>query len=205
MKTEKIPRDRYYLVYIVFYLMGVGNLMPWNFFINGKLTKNITYKCNCYNVFISQEKTYYSIILFWTVQSYWDYKFRDVGDDNHPNGSHASTFVQLAEDNDYQNFSMLLDTEQKRTELQLSFNSYLSMTNMIPNLMMLFVNAIIGHKFPMRPRLFVSLVGICILFIFSDVMTQINTDTYQFGFLGLTLASVVLITMLLITLMVKIE
>ena len=90
---------------------------------------------------------------------------------------------------------MLLDTEQKRTELQLSFNSYLSMTNMIPNLMMLFVNAIIGHKFPMRPRLFVSLVGICILFIFSDVMTQINTDTYQFGFLGLTLASVVLITM----------
>ena len=36
MKQEDVPRDHYNLVYIVFYLMGVGNLMPWNFFINGK-------------------------------------------------------------------------------------------------------------------------------------------------------------------------
>ena len=87
------------------------------------------------------------------------------------------------------------ESEQKRTELQLSFNSYLSMTNMIPNLLMLFLNAAYGHKFPMRPRLIVSLVGICILFILTDIMTQVNTDAYQYGFLSLTLVTVVFITM----------
>ena len=35
-EEEIIPKDRYYFVYIVFYLLGIGNLMPWNFFINGK-------------------------------------------------------------------------------------------------------------------------------------------------------------------------
>ena len=134
---------------------------------------------------------------FSTVQAYWDYKFRDVNDDvNHQNGSHDTTFLQVAESNSHENMTMLNDeSEQKRTELQLSFNSYLSMTNMIPNLMMLFLNAAYGHKFPMRPRLIVSLVGICILFVLTDIMTQVNTDAYQYGFLSLTLVTVVFITM----------
>ena len=31
-----IPQDKCYYVYVVFYLLGIGNLIPWNFFINGK-------------------------------------------------------------------------------------------------------------------------------------------------------------------------
>ena len=137
------------------------------------------------------------MFLFSTVQSYWDYKFRNVSDDLcHQNGSHDSTFIQHADYSSLGNSSLSAnDPEKKRTELQLSFNSYLSMTNMIPNLLMLFINATLGHKFPMRPRLIVSLVGICVLFIFTDAMTRVNTDTYQFGFLSLTLVTVVFITM----------
>ena len=33
---DTTPKDKYNLVYIAFYLMGVGVLMPWNLFINGK-------------------------------------------------------------------------------------------------------------------------------------------------------------------------
>ena len=43
---ESPPRDRFNAVYLVFYLLGMGTLLPWNFFIS--------------------------------VNSYWDYKFRDV-------------------------------------------------------------------------------------------------------------------------------
>ena len=42
-QEEIIPKDRYYFVYIVFYLLGIGNLMPWNFFINGKWKIQITH------------------------------------------------------------------------------------------------------------------------------------------------------------------
>ena len=39
---ENIPKDRYNIVCIAFYLMGVGTLMPWNLFINGKYSNDIS-------------------------------------------------------------------------------------------------------------------------------------------------------------------
>lgn len=31
------PKDKYMLSYIIFYWLGMGSLLPWNFFISGKL------------------------------------------------------------------------------------------------------------------------------------------------------------------------
>ena len=52
---ESPPRDRFNAVYLVFYLLGMGTLLPWNFFIS--------------------------------VNSFWDYKFRDVNATAYHNSS----------------------------------------------------------------------------------------------------------------------
>ena len=78
------------------------------------------------------------------------------------------------------------------TPLQLSWNSYLSISSMIPNVSFLFINAFLGHKFRSQPRLLGAMILIIVLFIFSDVMTKVNTDEWQYQFLGITLFTVVL-------------
>ena len=67
---------------------------------------------------------------------------------------------------------------------------------MIPNVIFLFLNAFIGHKFRSQPRLLAALVIIILLFTFSDVMTQVNTDTWQYEFLVVTLFTVVVINIM---------
>ena len=64
---------------------------------------------------------------------------------------------------------------------------------MIPNVLFLFINAFLGHKFRSQPRLLAALILIIVLFIFSDVMTKVDTDTWQIGFMGVTLFTVVII------------
>ena len=32
--SETPPRDRFNAVYLVFYLLGMGTLLPWNFFVS---------------------------------------------------------------------------------------------------------------------------------------------------------------------------
>ena len=134
------------------------------------------------------------------MQDYWNYKFRDISLDNNPqNGSSLernSSFIVLEEMNGTTNtyLAKSVDEEEALTPLQLSWNSYMSIANMIPNLGMLLLNATLGHKLPMRPRLVVSLIGIIVLFILTDAMTRVNTDGFQDGFLVVTLGTVVLIT-----------
>ena len=64
---------------------------------------------------------------------------------------------------------------------------------MIPNVLFLFINAFLGHKFRSQPRLLAALILIIVLFIFSDVMTKVDTDTWQIWFMGVTLFTVVII------------
>ena len=100
-------------------------------------------------------------------KDYWMYKYRDVN--NQTNTSQLSP-------------------------LQLQWNSYLSMSTMIPNLLVVLMNAAVGHKFPLAPRLIIGQLAIIVIFAITDAMTFVNTDALQMEFLIGTLTSVVVIS-----------
>ena len=68
------------------------------------------------------------------------------------------------------------------------------MANMVPKLGILILNVYHGHKWPVRPKFLIPLVAVVLLFIVTGVMTKVNTDGFQNGFLCITLVTVVLIT-----------
>jgi len=140
MDNSNAPKDPYNIAYIIFYVLGTGSLLPWNFFI--------------------------------AVDKYWKYKFRNT--------------TAIPDD----------EKGEELTELQIQWASYLSIASMIPNVLFLFLNALAGHKFKAQPRLLSALLIIIALFVFNDVMTKVNTDTWQYEFLGVTLFTVVIINIM---------
>jgi len=55
------------------------------------------------------------------------------------------------------------------------------------------LNAAFGHRWPTQPRLLVSLSVVILLFVFTDVMVKLDTDSWQDIFYYVTLISVVII------------
>lgn len=55
--TNTVPNDRFSLIYMVFYLLGMTTMIPWNFFITAEDVSG--------NSFI----TNYSIAIFWWASS----------------------------------------------------------------------------------------------------------------------------------------
>lgn len=132
------PRDKYFMAYFIFYLLGMTTLLPWNFFI--------------------------------TADDYWMYKFRDP----------HSKFT-------------LVSPPLKRTPLQASFTSYLSVASNVPNIAFLVLNAALNHRISLQARMMGSLLMMLVLFILTTVFVKVDTDPWQQQFFILTLATVVLL------------
>ena len=124
------------------------------------------------------------------MQDYWDYKFRNINHLSHLNQNITNcqtVHSSLGINNN--------DIDQKPlTPLQIQWNSYLSIASTIPQVIVLMLNAIFGHKISTNLKILTSLIGIVLLFFLTDIMTQINTDNYQNGFLILTLTTAVFIS-----------
>ncbi|CAK9820988.1 Equilibrative nucleoside transporter 3 [Anthophora plagiata] len=115
---------------------------------------------------------------FITADDYWMYKFREV----HKNLTQESVNYTCAE-----------DLEEKRTDLQASFISYLNVASAIPNTLFLIINAFISKRVPLRVRMVGSQCAILLFFILTTVFVEINTDKWQRVFSVITLTTVAII------------
>ena len=91
--------------------------------------------------------SHFLILYCLLVDPYWKYKFRNTTVEYNPDDL---------------------------TGLQVQWASYLSIASMIPNVLFLFLNALIGHKFRSQPRLLAALIIIIVLFAFSTAMTKVK-------------------------------
>lgn len=148
------PVDRRNLIYVIFVWLGVGTLLPWNFFI--------------------------------TQNSYWNYRFRHITLENEETETDGINITVTATNN---------NSRSDLSDMQKMWNSKMAVASMIPNVTILILNAIFGHRFKTQPRLLVSLVLVIILFGFTAGMAKVDTDTWQSDFMTLTLVTVVLINL----------
>ncbi|XP_076672350.1 equilibrative nucleoside transporter 1 [Andrena cerasifolii] len=113
---------------------------------------------------------------FITADDYWMYKFREVHENSTRNYSlnHAENL-------------------EKRTDLQASFTSYLSVASALPNTFFLIINAFISKRIPLRLRMVGSQCIILLLFILTTALVKIDTDKWQDAFLIITLTTVALV------------
>jgi len=163
LKGETVaPKDNYKLVYVIFYWLGIGTLLPWNMFI--------------------------------TVVAYWDYKLRTV--DIITDGGIPLEMMEGSGPVDVGDTDTTMAPETggyNPNDLQKAWGGYLAVASMVPNVTFLILNGLFGHKFKTQPRLIISLVFVILMFTFTSIMVQIDSDTWQHTFLMVTLASVVFI------------
>ncbi|XP_012142098.1 equilibrative nucleoside transporter 1 [Megachile rotundata] len=110
---------------------------------------------------------------FITADDYWMYKFREI----HNNFTESDNFTHV-------------ENLEKKTDLQASFTSYLSVASAIPNTLFLIVNAFISKRIRLRIRMVGSQCIILLFFIVTTTFVKINTDKWQNTFLVITLTTV---------------
>ncbi|CAH0560784.1 unnamed protein product [Brassicogethes aeneus] len=108
---------------------------------------------------------------FITADDYWMYKFRDV---NNTKGLGERMVT-------------------KRTPMQASFTSYVSVCSAIPTLVFLVLNTLLMEKISLNKRFLGSLISMLILFLITLGFVSVDTDTWQKDFFAITLLTIVLL------------
>ena len=93
------------------------------------------------------------------MQEYWDYKFRGINHLCHLNQNITNC------QSDHSSIDINIDgiDHKPLTPLQIQWNSYLSIASTIPQVIVLMLNAIFGHKISTKLKILTSLIGIVFL------------------------------------------
>ncbi|KAG8037752.1 hypothetical protein G9C98_005963 [Cotesia typhae] len=116
---------------------------------------------------------------FITADDYWMFKFRQI----HPNNSGTNNYTHT-------------EILESKTDLQVSFTSYLNVSSALPNMLFLIINTFLSKRLSQKFRMISSQLLIFILFIMTTIFVKINTDEWQNTFLIITLSTVAIVNAL---------
>ncbi|XP_035939819.2 equilibrative nucleoside transporter 3 isoform X1 [Halichoerus grypus] len=177
------PEDRFHGTYIIFFSLGIGGLLPWNFFITAK--EYWVFKLrNCSNPASGEEPVGSDILVPGAPSSPWHSLA--------PGGViPVSASVHMALSRPPSACPLLL----LRT-LVLAFGaypdpnyfeSYLTVASTISSVLCLMANFLLVNRVPVRVRVLASLTVMLAVFLVMTVLVKVDTSSWTSGFFAVTI------------------
>lgn len=144
------PKDRYNGVWLIFFMLGLGTLLPWNFFMTATM------------YFTSR------------LAEPGDDRIAPSGGDGNDS---ASLNVSLAFN---ANDTEMRALEPPRTQLQSKFNNVMTLCAMLPLLIFTCLNSILHRRISQKIRIAGSLVAIFLVFLLTAIFVKIDFSPATF-------------------------
>ncbi|XP_063774882.1 equilibrative nucleoside transporter 1 [Pseudophryne corroboree] len=148
------PQDKYKAVWLIFFMLGLGTLLPWNFFMTATM--------------------YFTSRLAETDNG-------ALPEDRI--GGNKSLFMLSTPANDFTSFINDTDAralEPPRTLLQSKFNNVMTLCAMLPLLIFTYVNSVLHRRISQNIRIAGSLAAIFLVFLLTAIFVKISFSPVTF-------------------------
>ncbi|KAF6734199.1 Equilibrative nucleoside transporter 1 [Oryzias melastigma] len=174
------PKDKYFGVWLIFFMLGLGTLLPWNFFMTAttvwtrfrfsviQLQPDRLKLCS---ELLECKHKHDGVALCWLLQ-YFTSRLKD--------SSSSDLLVNQTE-----------AAGQRRTVLEAIFNNVMTMCAMLPLLLCTCLNSFLHSLIPQRLRVMGSLLVIMLVFIITAILVKVPLDPLPF--FCLTMVKIVII------------
>uniref|UniRef100_A0A8C5PGM5 Solute carrier family 29 member 1 (Augustine blood group) n=1 Tax=Leptobrachium leishanense TaxID=445787 RepID=A0A8C5PGM5_9ANUR len=166
----KPPKDRYNAVWLIFFMLGLGTLLPWNFFMTATM------------YFTSRLAEDGVLATVWEEDARHGMPPAFTDADNNPGTSPSITLsgptVTSMPEEQYDNVSSVMIPQQ--TYLQSKFNNVMTLCAMLPLLAFTCLNSVLHSKIPQNIRIAGSLVAIFLVFLLTAIFVKISFSPVTF-------------------------
>ncbi|XP_011713218.1 equilibrative nucleoside transporter 3 isoform X1 [Macaca nemestrina] len=158
------PEDRFYGTYIIFFSLGIGSLLPWNFLVTAK--EYWMFKLGNSSSPATGEDPEGSDIL---------------GDLREPLGQQRKEQAALRE-------------REKMQARKNYFESYLAVASTVPSMLCLVANFLLVNRVAVHIRVLSSLTVILAIFMVITALVKVDTSSWTRGFFAVTIVCMVILS-----------
>ncbi|KAK2490272.1 hypothetical protein MC885_012824, partial [Smutsia gigantea] len=165
------PEDRFNGTYIIFFSLGIGGLLPWNFFVTAKE----------YWIFKLQNCS--------SPASDGDPESSDILGANPIKRDPVSAFWWGPSPP-----SSVTSVAPSLVCLQNYFESYLTIASTVPSVLCLVANFLLVNRVPVHVRVLASLTVMLTIFVVMTVLVKVDTCSWTHGFFAVTIVCMAILS-----------
>ncbi|KAB1270965.1 Equilibrative nucleoside transporter 3 [Camelus dromedarius] len=169
------PKDRFHGAYIIFFSLGIGSLLPWNFFITAR-EYWIFKLSNCSGPATGEEPKGSDILAE---------PAHGLASCSTLEAQVSSLVLPLDSGPGFQ--AVITSTASSLLCLQNYFESYLAVASTVPSVLCLVVNFLLVNRVPIHVRVLASLTVMLAIFVVMTVLVKVDTSSWTHSFFAVTI------------------